>query len=53
MNVPYVGTLKFYRRMLKTMMKVFDGDPEMFHRVRLEVRSKIRENQEERDELKV
>lgn len=27
-----------YRRMLKSMMTVFDGDYEMFHRARIEVR---------------
>lgn len=30
-----------YRRLLKTMMKTFDGDYDMFHRSRLEARAKI------------
>jgi hypothetical protein len=30
-----------YRRMLKSMMRVFDGDYEMFHRARMEVRQSI------------
>lgn len=47
MGLPYLGTMQFYRRMLKTMMKSFNGDPEMFHRVRLEVRKKIMENEAE------
>lgn len=45
----YKGTLLFYRRMLKTMMKTFNGDPEMFHRVRIECRNKIKENANETD----
>lgn len=35
--------------MLKTMMKVFDGDADMFHRVRLEVRQKIYEYKDEKE----
>lgn len=34
-------TLMLYRRLLKTMMKTFDGDYEMFHRSRLDARKKI------------
>jgi lipase chaperone LimK len=30
-----------YRRMLKSMMTVFNGDYEMFHRARIEVRHSI------------
>ncbi|CAD8104078.1 unnamed protein product [Paramecium sonneborni] len=49
----YQGTLLFYRRMLKTMMKTFNGDPEMFHRVRIECRNKIKENANETDQIKI
>eukprot|EP01017_Pseudomicrothorax_dubius_P049637 TRINITY_DN9258_c0_g1_i1.p1 TRINITY_DN9258_c0_g1~~TRINITY_DN9258_c0_g1_i1.p1 ORF type:complete len:104 (-),score=15.51 TRINITY_DN9258_c0_g1_i1:92-403(-) len=52
-KVPYKGTLAFYRRLLKTMMKTFDGDYVMFHRIRLEARRKILENKDERDEFKI
>lgn len=37
----YQPTLGYYRRLLKTMMKSFEGDYEMFHRTRIEARSKI------------
>ena len=40
----YKGTLKFYRRFIKTCMKSFDGYPEMFHRVRIQCRKSILEN---------
>ena len=39
-----------YRRMLKSMMRVFDGDYEMFHRARLEVRQSIESQKEIRDQ---
>lgn len=39
--------------MLKTMMKAFDGDPEMFHRVRLEVRKKVGEHKELTDPVEI
>lgn len=35
-------TLMFYRRLLKTMMKTFVGDYNMFHQTRLEARRKIK-----------
>jgi complex III assembly factor LYRM7 len=35
------------------MMKVFDRDPAMFHRVRIEARKKIIENAGERDPIKI
>lgn len=35
------STLMFYRRLLKTMMKTFVGDYNMFHQCRLEARKKI------------
>ncbi len=40
-QVPYTKTLAMYRRMLKSMMVVFKGDPDMFHRCRLEIRKSI------------
>lgn len=49
----YKPTLGFYRRLLKTMMKVFNGDYEMFHKVRIESRNKILENKNETDEIKI
>lgn len=30
--VPNIKTMSFYRRLLKTMMKAFDGDYTMFHK---------------------
>lgn len=39
--------------MLKTMMVSFNGDPEMFHRVRIECKNKIRENAKETDPIKI
>lgn len=47
------GTLALYRRLLHTMMKVFNGDFNMFHKVRLETRKKIFENRNETDEVKI
>ena len=35
---PNIKTQAFYRRLLKTMMKTFDSDVVMFHRVRIEAR---------------
>ena len=52
-QIPYKGTLLFYRRLLKTMMKTFEGDYEMFHRTRLEARREIIKNKDEMDHLKV
>ncbi|KAM3135576.1 hypothetical protein pb186bvf_012247 [Paramecium bursaria] len=34
-------------------MKSFDGDPEMFHRVRIECRKRIVENKNESDIVKI
>ena len=42
-----------YRRMLKSMMRVFDGDFEMFHRARMEFRQSINDNAHETDPAKV
>lgn len=39
----YTPTVAFYRRFLKTMMKVFENDYEMFHKVRIEASEVIRE----------
>jgi complex III assembly factor LYRM7 len=41
MTTIHKPTLMLYRRLLKTMMKVFDGDYEMFHKSRIEARYKI------------
>jgi complex III assembly factor LYRM7 len=46
-------TLMFYRRLLKTMMKTFVGDYNMFHQCRLEARKKIKENEELRDPVDI
>ena len=43
MNRIYPGTLSFYRRLLKTMMKTFKGDHEMFHQFRLEASTLYKE----------
>lgn len=53
MSTPHLGTLKFYRRLLKTMMSVFDGDYEMFHKTRLEARQKILENKALTDPVEI
>ena len=53
MSTPNANTLKFYRRLLYSMMKAFPGDVEMFHRVRLEARRKIMEHKEETDPVKI
>lgn len=53
MQLPYKGTMMFYRRLLKTMMKTFDGDYEMFHRLRIESRREIIKNKDELDEVKI
>lgn len=46
-------TLMFYRRLLKTMMKSFTGDYNMFHQSRLEARKKITESAELRDPVDI
>jgi complex III assembly factor LYRM7 len=40
-NFVHKPTLMFYRRLLKTMMRTFVGDYEMFHKMRIEARKKI------------
>lgn len=42
----YLGTLRFYRRCLKSMMTVFENDVENFHWVWLETRKRILENKD-------
>ena len=42
-------TLMMYRRMLKSMQRVFAGDYEMFHRARIEMRKSIEASREEKD----
>lgn len=39
--------------MLKTMMRTFEGDYEMFHRSRIEARRLILENKELTDEVEI
>lgn len=51
--VPHLKTLAMYRRMNKSLMTVFAGDFEMFHRARIEVRRSIEEHKDERDTAKV
>ena len=38
----FKGTLGYYRRLLKTMMVVFENDHTMFHRFRLEASGVMR-----------
>lgn len=44
--MPHKQTLALYRRLLKTMMKTFEGDYEMFHRCRIDARKKILESKD-------
>ena len=53
LNIPNRKTLAFYRRLLHTMMKTFDGDYVMFHKVRLEARKEILKNKNEIDPIKI
>ena len=46
---PNPRTLMMYRRMLKSMQIVFNGDHEMFHRARIEMRRSIESHSEEQD----
>jgi hypothetical protein len=39
--VPNPKTLAMYRRLLKAVGRVFDGDFEMFHKTRIEIRRSI------------
>ncbi len=41
-----------YRRMIKSLMVVFDNDYEMFHRSRIEVRKSVEEYMYEEDKVK-
>ncbi len=52
-SLPNPKTLALYRRMLKSMMTIFRGDPEMFHRCRLQVRGQILETRDETDPAKI
>ena len=47
-KVPHPKTLAMYRRMLKSMQRVFHNDYEMFHRARIEFRRSITEHKDER-----
>ena len=51
--VPNLKTLMMYRRMLKSMQKVFTGDHEMFHRARIEMRRSIEQQADESDPMKI
>ena len=53
LKVPNPKTLMMYRRMLKSMQTVFQGDYQMFHRARIEMRRSIESQKEERDAAKV
>ena len=37
----YKGTLSFYRRLLKTLMVVFENDYNNFHKTRIEAKKMI------------
>ena len=52
-SVPHGKTLTMYRRMLRSLYTVFENDPEMFHRTRIEIRRSIEEHKEEREHAKV
>ena len=52
-QVPYKKTLGMYRRMLKSMMVVFKGDYDMFHRCRMEIRKAVVDQKDERDIAKI
>lgn len=53
MTTVHKPTLMLYRRLLKTMMKVFDGDYEMFHKSRIEARVKILQNKSLTDPVEI
>lgn len=52
-KVPNPKTLMMYRRMLKSMQRVFQGDHEMFHRARIEMRKSIVASKDIEDPAKV
>lgn len=52
-NFVHKPTLMFYRRLLKTMMKSFAGDYNMFHQSRIEARKKIIESADLRDPVEI
>lgn len=49
----HLPTLMFYRRLLKTMMKTFTADYNMFHQCRIEARKKIRQSSQLRDPVAI
>ena len=51
-KLSYTPTLAFYRRLLKTMMKVFENDYEMFHRLRIEASKLNRKRNLEQQRVK-
>ena len=50
---PNLKTLMMYRRMMKSMQKVFAGDYEMFHKARIEMRRSIESQADETDPMKI
>jgi hypothetical protein len=52
-RAPNPKTLMMYRRMLKSMQRVFAGDYEMFHRARIEMRKSIEASKDIEDQQKV
>ena len=51
--IPNPKILGMYRRMLKSMMIVFKGDYQMFHKCRLEIRKSIEIHKSENDPVKI
>jgi hypothetical protein len=49
-KVPNPKTLMMYRRMLKSMQRVFTGDYEMFHKARIEMRRSIEASKDLQDQ---
>jgi hypothetical protein len=52
-KVPNAKTLAMYRRLLKAVGRVFEGDYVMFHRTRIEVRKSIEATACETDPVKI
>ena len=53
MSTIHKPSLMFYRRLLKTMMKTFNGDYLMFHQSRIEARKKIAQNKDLTDPVEI
>ena len=52
-QIPHIKTLMMYRRTLKSMMRVFANDYEMFHRARIEFRKSIEDDADLRDKAEI